>query len=345
MLHLVSILIPAYNAERWIGDTIRSVLSQTWPKTEIIIVDDESSDNTLHIAKQYESRSVKVLAQPHGGASVTRNKALSFAQGEYIQWLDADDLLAPDKISKQLQLTDSGRDSLTLLSSGFGSFYFRHEKAKFRPNSLWRDLTPTDWLLTQFMENAWMNPSVFLVSRRLCNLAGPWNTNLSLADDGEYFARVVAFSEQVKFIKGAKSYYRIGNFKSLSERVSEEACRSLLTSQTLSIRLLLSLEDSDRTRLASLRYLQRSFDMCYPEMDLLVDEARRLARSLGGELVPPKLKWKYSMIKMLLGWKMAKASQRAIKRIKVLGLRMSELCCFTNFKTVSMAGPCMRRKE
>src|SRR2546421_1094622 len=113
MPHLVSILIPAYNAEKWIGDSIKSALSQTWPQTEIIIVDDESSDNTLHIAKQYESRSVKVLTQPHAGASAARNKALSFAQGEYIQWLDADDLLAPDKISKQLRLTDSGRDSLT----------------------------------------------------------------------------------------------------------------------------------------------------------------------------------------------------------------------------------------
>ena len=325
MPNLVSILIPAYNAEKWIGETINSALSQTWPKTEIIIVDDESSDNTLKIAKQYESCSVKVLTQPHGGASAARNKALSIAQGEYIQWLDADDLLSPDKISKQLQFTDGGRGSITLLSAATGTFYFRHQKAVFRPNSLWQDLTPTDWLLTKFMENVWMNPSVFLTSRRLCDLAGPWNTNLSLDDDGEYFARVVASSERVKFIKEARSYYRVGNFRSLSERLSEEACRSLLTSQMLSIRVLLSLEDSDRTRLACLRYLQRSFDMCYPEMDVLVDEARRLARSLGGELLPSKLSWKYSSIKMLLGWKMAKTSQRALPRIKVLGLRMLDM--------------------
>jgi len=325
MPHLVSILIPAYNAEKWIGDSIKSALSQTWPQTEIIIVDDESSDNTLHIAKQYESRSVKVLTQPHAGASAARNKALSFAQGEYIQWLDADDLLAPDKISKQLRLTNSGRDSLTLLSSAYGSFYFRHEKAEFQPNSLWRDLTPIDWLLTKFMENAWMIPSVFLASRRLCDSAGPWNTNLSLDDDGEYYARVVASSEQVKFIKEAKSYYRVGNFRSQSHRASDKACRSLLTSQTLSIRVLLSLEDSDRTRLGCLRYLQSFFYLYYPEMDFLVDEARRLARSLGGELLPPTFSWKYSWIKMLLGWKMAKASQVTIPRIKVVGLRTLDM--------------------
>ena len=328
MRHLVSILIPAYNAERWIGDTIRSALSQTWPRTEIIIVDDESSDNTLHIAKQFESRSVKVLTQPHEGASAARNRALSLAQGEYIQWLDADDLLAPDKISKQLQLTDGGRDFMTLLSSGYGSFYFRHEKAKVQPTSLWQDLSPIDWLMTKFMKNAWMVPAVFLVSRQLCASAGPWNTNLSLDDDGEYFARVVASSERVKFIKEAKSYYRVGNFSSLSERVSEEAYRSLLTSKMLSIRALLSLEDSDRTRLGCLRYLQTSFGKYYPEMELLVDEARGLARSLGGELELPQLSWKYSWIKVLFGWKMAKVSQRAIQRIKVSSLKMSDMLLY-----------------
>jgi len=246
-----------------------------------------------------------VLTQPHEGASAARNRALSLAQGEYIQWLDADDLLAPDKISKQLQLTDGGRDFMTLLSSGYGSFYFRHENAKVQPTSLWQDLSPIDWLMTRFMKNAWMVPAVFLVSRQLCASAGPWNTNLSLDDDGEYFVRVVASSERVKFIKEAKSYYRVGNFSSLSERVSEEAYRSLLTSKMLSIRALLSLEDSDRTRLGCLRYLQTSFGKYYPEMELLVDEARGLARSLGGELELPPLSCKYSWIKVLFGWKMA----------------------------------------
>jgi glycosyltransferase involved in cell wall biosynthesis len=106
MAELVSILIPSYNSEKWVSATIESALSQTWAKKEIVIVDDGSTDKSLQIAKKYESKLVKVITQKNGGAAVARNKALEYAQGDYIQWLDADDLLAPDKIEKQLEGAD-----------------------------------------------------------------------------------------------------------------------------------------------------------------------------------------------------------------------------------------------
>src|SRR6266702_847709 len=103
MKPLVSILIPAYNAQEWISDTIESALDQTWPKTEIIIVDDGSTDQTLAVAKGFNSRGVQVVTQPNQGASAARNTAYALCQGDYIQWLDADDLLEPSKIEKQVQ--------------------------------------------------------------------------------------------------------------------------------------------------------------------------------------------------------------------------------------------------
>src|SRR5262245_57417246 len=99
----VSILIPAFNAETWLADTLRSAVAQTWEPKEIIVVDDGSRDRTLAIARSFESDSVRVFTQKNQGAAAARNKALSESRGEYIQWLDADDLLAPDKISKQLE--------------------------------------------------------------------------------------------------------------------------------------------------------------------------------------------------------------------------------------------------
>src|SRR5262249_15570247 len=94
---LVSILIPAYNAEPWIADTLRSALAQTWPNTEIIVVDDGSRDETLKVARQFECAKLRVITHKNQGAAATRNVAFSLSRGEYIQWLDADDLLAPDK--------------------------------------------------------------------------------------------------------------------------------------------------------------------------------------------------------------------------------------------------------
>src|SRR5271154_7166784 len=106
MKPLVSILVPAYNAEAWISDTLRSAISQTWEPKEIIVVDDGSTDQTLSVARRFQSEQVLILSQKNQGAAAARNRAFSLSHGDYIQWLDADDLLAPDKIAKQMELRD-----------------------------------------------------------------------------------------------------------------------------------------------------------------------------------------------------------------------------------------------
>ena len=129
---LVSILIPAYNSQRWIADTLNSALEQTWPKKEIIVVDDGSTDRTLHIAKQFASKSVQVVCQPNQGASVARNTAFSLCQGDYIQWLDADDLLDPHKVEKQLRTLENCTSTRTLLSGAWGTLFIEKGKLDFR---------------------------------------------------------------------------------------------------------------------------------------------------------------------------------------------------------------------
>ena len=321
MSELVSILIPAYNAEKWITQTVKSALAQTWPRKEIIIVDDGSTDNTLKIARKLESKTVKVITQQNTGASGARNKALSFAQGDYIQWLDADDLLAPDKISHQLKDGEITNNSDILISSSYARFYYRHQKATFIPNVLWQDLTPVEWLLKKFYENAWMNPAVWLVSRKLTNLAGLWNERLSLDDDGEYFSRLVSVSEKVKFIPEAKCYYRIGNLGSLSRRTSDKACKSLVLSLSLCINYLRSLEESERSRIACIEYLQTWYNYFYPEKSALRREIEALAYELGGNLLPVDINWKYSPVKIFFGWKVAKKLMDNLRKSKLLAFK------------------------
>src|ERR1700693_982164 len=153
---LVSILIPAYNAQEWIADTIKSAICQTWKRKEIIIVDDGSSDQTLAIARQFASREVAVVHKENQGAAATRNHALSLSQGDYIQWLDADDLLSPDKVAKQVEAADAWGSDRTLFSSAWGSFAYRPDRAIFSPTSLWCDLCPIEWLLRKMEENLHM---------------------------------------------------------------------------------------------------------------------------------------------------------------------------------------------
>lgn len=318
MSKLVSILIPAYNAEKWIKDTIESALGQTWQNKEIIIADDGSTDGTLAIAKSFEGPSVKVVTQENKGASAARNKALSLAQGDYIQWLDADDLLAPSKIALQMANPQDGNFSKTLLSSSFATFYYRLEKAKSRTSALWRDLTPIEYFYIKFNQRAWMSPSVWLVSRKLTELAGPWDERLSLDDDGEYFSRVVTVCDGIKFIPEAKVFYRQCNTGSLSRRINDKAYYSLFLSRSLCIGYMKRLEDSDRIRNTCLKCLQDLYILYYPEKVEFVKKIQRIAQELGGNLLPPRLKWNYSIIKNILGWKITKRLYFSMPKLKVL---------------------------
>src|SRR5436190_24258310 len=117
MKPLVSILIPAYNAERWLAETIRSALGQTWPNKEIVVVDYGSRDRTLSIARQFASKCVSVVTQENQGPSAARNRTFELFQGDYIQWLDPDDLLLADKIAKQMELAQACNNNRALLSS------------------------------------------------------------------------------------------------------------------------------------------------------------------------------------------------------------------------------------
>ena len=137
MAPLVSILIPAYNSQDWIAETIKSALAQTWATKEIVIVDDGSSDRTLEIARQFASASTKVVTQANQGAAAARNTAYSLCQGDYIQWLDADDVLAPDKVEKQVLTLNDGTTKRTLLSGAWAYFIYRQRKARFTPTPLW----------------------------------------------------------------------------------------------------------------------------------------------------------------------------------------------------------------
>ena len=318
MDELVSIIIPAYNAERWIGDTIRSALSQTWSKKEIIIVDDGSTDNTLAIARTFESQIVKVVGQQNKGACAARNNGLSYAQGSYIQWLDADDLLARDKVSRQLKLANSGNDSRILFTSSFGMFYFCQQRSQIYPTALWQDLLPAEWLINKFNCNLWMNPAVWLVSRKLTELAGPWDERLVRHNDVEYICRVVASSEQVKFAGEAISYYRVGNTGTLSANTSDRACESVVLSLSLCVQYLLALENSERTKKACLNILQSSMSCLYPEKKALLCKVNTLASELGGHLVPPEVSWRYYPVKMIFGWKAATKVKANYRRLRLM---------------------------
>jgi glycosyltransferase involved in cell wall biosynthesis len=308
MKPLVSILIPAYNAENTIACTLESAIAQTWQRKEIIVVDDGSTDRTAEVVQQFKD--VKLVSTENQGLSGAQNNAFPLSQGDYIQYLDADDLLAPDKIERQLAALGEFDSRRILLSSPWAPFYYRIRHARFVRNSLWQDLSPVDWLSRKMRENLHMQNATWLVSRQ--KAAGPWDTRLQFDQDGEYFCRVLLASEGTRFVPGTGIYYRASGANSVSFiGNSDKKKDSLLLTMKLHIQYLRSLEDSERVRKASLAYIQTWYRNFYPERPDLMQEAQQLAASLGGRLSLPKVSWKYAWIQRLFGFAVAKrASQR-----------------------------------
>ena len=323
MKPVVSILIPAFNEERWIGQTITSAIEQTWPHTEIIIVDDGSTDETAAIARRFACEKVKIATQPHQGASAARNHAFSLCRGDYIQWLDADDVLAPDKIERQLSAIDRTSSTRTVLSSAWGRFMHSRSRARFVPTALWNDLTPVEWLLRKLEDNLYMQTATWLVSREVTAAAGPWDTRLVVDDDGEYFCRVLLRSDAVRFVPEARVFHRMPDSTRLSYiGLSRVKMDSQFRSMQLHVAYLRSLEDSERVRAACVAYLQAGLVRFYPERPDIIDEMQRLAAELGGRLDVPRLPRKYALIGAAFGPSVAQRAQIFLPRIRWAAVRL-----------------------
>lgn len=312
---LVSILIPCYNAERWVAQTLESALAQTWTRKEIIVVNNSSTDNSLEILKGYASKQVKVLTKENCGASSARNRAYSESQGEVIQFLDADDLLAPDKIELQMRrLMTAGLEYVA--AGAWGRFYDSVERAVFVREPVWADLPAIDWLVRAWSGGNMMPTHSWLTPRSLIEKSGGWDETPSPNDDGEFFARVLLNSRGLLFCTQARAYYRSGIPGSSSKIKSPEMLAAIYRSIEQSTGYLLEREDSPRTRRACAAYFQRFIYEAYPDGPQLVSRAEERVRALGGSDFPlPTGGRLHRLAVRTLNWKNAKRIQRLYRKL------------------------------
>lgn len=122
MNELVSVIVPVYNAQKCIDDTILSVINQTYTNWELLLCDDGSTDQTVSIMRRYESERVHILEKnsPDKGAACARNRGIQAASGRYIAFIDADDLWHPDKLTKQLAFMEDKDAAFSCTSYEFG---------------------------------------------------------------------------------------------------------------------------------------------------------------------------------------------------------------------------------
>jgi glycosyltransferase involved in cell wall biosynthesis len=211
---LVSIIIPAYNAAPRLHHCLQSCIHQTYPNLEIILVDNGSIDNTIQIAQeiaQTTTRPIQIHHCPQRGANHARNFGFVHAQGDYIQWLDADDDLAPDKISRQLiALVEQPEADIAYGDWDWCFWQDRQLIAQLR----FADRAYTDFILQTLLDN-WRPPHAYLLRRtaalQLHHLQA-WNPDTTVYMDREYFTLAALLGLQFLHIPNSfVCYHRWSN--------------------------------------------------------------------------------------------------------------------------------------
>lgn len=315
---LVSIIIPVYNSEIYMAETILSALAQTWPYKEIIIIDDGSTDRSLSIAKSFESNNVKVYHQDNKGASAARNMGLKEAKGDFIQFLDADDLLSPDKITGQVKKLQQNPGKIVVCSTIHfkdSSSYMDGIPSPYEESFLYNDDEPVHFLidlLGGFRGNGSMIAvHSWLVPRGIIEKAGAWNEGLKVDDDGEFFCRVILNSRGIIKTDGISYYRKYNNDgESLSSQNNKEGIESAFRSIMLKRDQLLARSNSDAAHKAIYNQLLPLAIRSYLIYQQLYNQiGKELARypdhhyipHIGGRLI--------NYIAKLFGWKTARRLQ------------------------------------
>ena len=229
---LVSVLIPLYNAEKYFEECMESIINQTYKNLEVIIVNDGSTDNSLSLAKEYADKYkwIKVYSQENSGASIARNKAFSYSTGEYIQYLDDDDILHLDKIETQMQrLSEYDFDPEVIATCKWSRFFYNINNASFPPLNIYKDYDDT----LKFLVDAWSNAHYsiihsWLISRELHQKIRGWDKTISVLDDSVFFGKVAYKAKKIVYVSESKVYWRQDKTDSLSKNVSREGMKSHL---------------------------------------------------------------------------------------------------------------------
>jgi len=248
---LVSIIIPAYNSEKYIAETIESALAQTWSNKEIIVINDGSADGTAAVLNRFCDKITIEMMTQNKGAAAARNRGLEIASGDYIQFLDADDLLSPDKITQQVTLLENKPRHLAICSTvHFADNDVRQNllPSEYEEQFLFSDNDPTHFLLNlygAFSAHGSMIPvHSWLSPKEIINKVGKWDEALGLDDDGEFFCRMMLNSSGIIKTDGFCYYRKYINRGSLSAQSSLAAFTSKLNATLSKKRHILSKNNS-----------------------------------------------------------------------------------------------------
>lgn len=245
----VTIVVPAYNAERFLKATLESAVAQTFRDIDVVVIDDGSVDATAAIAESLCGQ-VRVIRQSNAGMSASRNRGIASSDSEYIALLDSDDVWHPQKVERQLEALALHPEA-GLCFTGFVWWYGEERMDWFREPRA-GDLDPRfcGWIYHELILDNWALPSSWLMRRAMWEQTGPFLCDNQQTDDWEY---VVRASFQFPFVKLQEDYVLYRQLStSLSKRVPRANVGELMRESLLD-RFGLASPDGTQVDLAALR--------------------------------------------------------------------------------------------
>lgn len=217
MNKLVSVIIPAYNVEHYVAETIESVLRQDYKNMEIIIIDDGATDSTPEIIQKYAEKDsrIVIVTQKNKGLAGARNSGLEKALGEYICIFDADDIMLPDKISQQVAFLDSHTEYDLVYSDayhfidGTQNIYFWH--LPHLSKNTYRDL---------IVFGNYVNPNTVLFRKSVYDRCGGFDQELRSAEDWEYWLNITYHGIRFGYLQKPLTLYRMRGNSLSADRVT-----------------------------------------------------------------------------------------------------------------------------
>jgi len=211
----VSVIIPNYNRETLIGETIANLIGQTRPPDEIIVVDDGSADRSVEVIQSFGGK-VKLIQQTNQGPGAARNAGLRLATGDFIQFQDSDDLYSLNKLEVQAKLLEqTGAD---IAFSPWTKVRIDGRSLSFENHVLQQEMPPQQLSLVCWWLRGWSTVFQSLLFRRsFLDRVGFYRTDMMLGEDGELFFRALTSSPTVAFSPQALTLYRLHETNKLTQ--------------------------------------------------------------------------------------------------------------------------------
>lgn len=320
---MVSIIMPIYNAYPYVKYSLFSVLNQTYSDLEILVIDDGSTDGSFEYLNEIIDNRLYVYKNDKKGACSARNLGLKKAKGDFIQFLDADDILSLDKIEKQVYLLQKYPNRVAVCSTVH--FYEDHLNGTITDRKfLYSTDNPYNFLLKLYGANGcdfdMISPNAWLTPKKIIEKAGFWDEELIKDQDGEYFCRVLTTSAGICYEPSVFSYYR----KYLKgNSISSGRTKKHLLSQIRSIESkenqLIKYNNMESFKVAfAIQYKIIAIE-CYPQYLDIYKKAMQKSKNLkeidylpilGGKII--------ETTKKVFGWRTAKAISYFIHKQKLL---------------------------